>query len=103
MNGKIRDGSMLRMAPLPNTNRKMTARLPVQNAIGNPSIKSSASDPNSRIVSQPMPISRPTLGRLAGDDHDVLDQLREALERHQRRADRHHQLDRPVLDAPFGE
>src|SRR5205823_8845873 len=64
MNGKIRDGSMLRIAPLPNTNRKMTARLPVQNAIGNPSISSSASEPNSRIVSQPMPISRPTYASL---------------------------------------
>ena len=60
MNGKMRDGSILRIAPLPNTNRKITARLPVQNAIGSPSISNSASEPNRRTVSQPMPISRPT-------------------------------------------
>src|SRR5258708_31514392 len=59
MNGKMRDGSMLRIAPLQNTNRKITARLPVQNAIGNPNMSSNASEPNSRIVSQPMPISMP--------------------------------------------
>ena len=64
MNGKMRDGSMLRIAPLPNTNRKITARLPVQNAIGSPSINTNAREPNRRIVSQPMPISRPTYATL---------------------------------------
>src|SRR5947199_9111166 len=104
MNGKIRDGSMLRIAPLPNTNRKMTARLPVQNAIGRPSMSNSASEPNSRMVSQPMPISRPmALGRLTGDEHDVLDQFGNALQHHQSRADRHREFHRPVLDAPFGK
>ena len=59
MNGKIRDGIMLRMALFPNTNRKMVAKLPVQNAIGNPSASSRPSEPNSRTVSQAMSISRP--------------------------------------------
>ena len=48
MNGKMRDGIMLRIAALPNTNRKMTARLPVQNAIGRPSASSTPSEPNSK-------------------------------------------------------
>src|SRR5439155_16942083 len=104
MNGKIRDGSMLRIAPFPNTNRKITARLPVQNAIGRPSMSNSASEPNSRMVSQPMPISRPmALGHLSRDDHDVFDQLGDALQHQQRRADRHGELHPPVLDAALGE
>ena len=48
MNGKMRDGIMFRIAGVPKTNRKITARLPVQNAIGRPSSSSSASEPNSR-------------------------------------------------------
>ena len=59
MNGKMRDGIMLRMAAFPNTNRKMVARLPVQNAIGRPSASSTPSEPNSRSVSHAMSISRP--------------------------------------------
>jgi hypothetical protein len=59
MNGKMRDGIMFRTAGEPNTNRKITARLPVQNAIGRPSISSRASEPNSSSVSQPIPTSRP--------------------------------------------
>ena len=59
MNGKMRDGIMLRMPPLPNTNRKMIARLPVQNAIGRPSASSSVSEPNSSNVSHAIRISRP--------------------------------------------
>src|SRR5882757_286074 len=103
MNGNTRDGSMLSIAPLPNTNRKITARLPVQNAIGSPNISSSASEPNSRMVSQPMPISRPILGGLSLEEHDVLDQLGDTLEDEQRGADGHGELHRPVLDAPLGE
>src|SRR5437016_12631413 len=104
MNGKIRDGSMLRIAPFPNTNRKITARLPVQNAIGKPSMSNSPSEPNRRMVSQPMPISRPMAsGRLARENHDVLDQLGNALQHQQRGADRHRELHRPVLDAPLRE
>ena len=59
MNGKMRDGIMFRMAPLPNTNRKTTARLPVQNAIGRPSASSMPSEPNSRTVSHAISISSP--------------------------------------------
>ena len=59
MNGKMRDGSMFSIAALPNTNRKIMARLPVQNAIGRPSTSSKPSDPNSRSVSHSIPISRP--------------------------------------------
>ena len=59
MNGKMRAGIMLRMAELPNTNRKITARLPVQNAIGRPSASSTPSEPNSRSVSHAISISKP--------------------------------------------
>src|SRR4051812_27011085 len=104
MNGKIRDGIMLRMAGLSKTNRKMTARLPVQNAIGRPSASKIASDPNSRTVSHAMSISSPIAeAPPARDQDDVLEQLREALQHHQESTKRQHQLDRPVLDSPLGE
>ena len=44
-----------------------------------------------------------THGLPAGDENDVFDQLGEALERQQGGTDRHGELDRPVLHAPFGE
>src|SRR5881394_4027403 len=103
MNGKIRDGSMLRIPPFPKTYRNTTARLPVQKAIGRPSINSRPSEPNRRIVSQPMPISRPTSGSLPHDDHHILRELGEALKHHERRTHRNSELDRPILDAPLGE
>ena len=42
MNGKIRDGSMFRIAPFPNTNRNTNARLPSAKVIGTPSIQRQA-------------------------------------------------------------
>ena len=59
MNGKMRDGIMFRIAELPNTNRKMTARLPVQNAIGRPSASKMPSEPNSSSVSHAISMSQP--------------------------------------------
>ncbi len=50
---------MFSTALLPNTKRKIVARLPVQNAIGRPSASNIASPPKRRTVSQPIPISRP--------------------------------------------
>src|SRR6266496_4680754 len=59
MNGKMRDGIMLRIAEFPNRNRNTTAREPVQNAIGSPSASSTPSEPNSSNVSHAISISQP--------------------------------------------
>ena len=104
MNGKMRAGIMFRMAELPNRNRNTTARLPVQNAIGRPSASNMPSEPNSSSVSHAISISQTHgSGSPARQDDDVFDQLGDALQQQQRGADRHHQLHRPVLHAPFGE
>src|SRR5947209_18968634 len=100
MKGKMRAGIMFRMAGLPNTNKKMTARLPVQNAIGRPSASSTPSEPNSSSVSQAMSMSRPiSSAPRPRDEHDIFDQLGQALQQQQRGADRHRQFHRPVLHA----
>src|SRR6266480_6379116 len=104
MKGKMRAGIMLRIAGVPKTNRKMVARLPVQNAIGRPSMSSRASEPKSSRVSHAIGISIPTLLRpLPADQHDVLDELRHTLKDDQGRADWDGQFHRPVLHRPFGE
>src|SRR3954467_7319544 len=104
MKGKMRAGIMFKIAEFPNRKRNNTARLPVQNAIGKPSASSMASEPNSRSVSQAISISQPICSRspVLQDDY-VLDQFRYPLQQQKRSPDRHHQLHRPVLYAPFGE
>src|SRR5262245_34181063 len=104
MNGKMRAGIMLRMAGIPNRNRKMVARLPVQNAIGSPSASKRPREPNRRTVSHAMSISSPMAsGSSTDDEDDIFDELGEPLQCHQRRTDWNHQFDRPVLHAPLGE
>src|SRR4051794_24682743 len=104
MNGKMREGSMFRIAELPKTKRQITARLPVQKAIGSPSISKSARPPNRTRLSQPIESSMPIwLCLPAREQREVLDQLRNALQHDQRRADRDRELHRPVLHRPLGE
>src|SRR5690348_11094582 len=104
MNGKMRAGIMFRMAPLPKTNRKIVARLPVQKAIGSPSMSRRPSEPKRSSDSHWIGISRPISdGLSAGHDQDVLYQLGYALQDDERRAERNGELHRPVLHAPLGE
>src|SRR5438067_3393949 len=104
MNGKMRAGIMLRMALLPNTKRKIVARLPVQNAIGSPSISSRPRPPKSSSDSHWIGISMPISDDLsARHDQDVLRELGDALQDDERGTEGHGELYRPVLHAPFGE
>src|SRR3954451_17467875 len=104
MKGKMRDGIMLRIAEFPNRNRNTTASEPVQNAIGRPRASSAPSEPNRSTVSHAISMSQPmALGSPTRQDDDVFDQFRKTLQQQQRGTDRHHQLHRPILHAPFGE
>src|SRR5437764_715773 len=103
MNGKMRAGIMLRIAGVPKTKRKIVARLPVQNAIGSPSISSSPSEPKSSSESHWIGISKPMSAGLSRHDEDVLHELGDALQHDERRAERDAELDRPVPHAPLGE
>src|ERR1041384_5409163 len=95
MNGKMRAGIILRIAGVPKTNRKIVARLPVQNAIGRPSMSKRPSEPNSSRVSHTIGISMPiSLSSLSPDQHDVLEELGYALQHDQRRPDRQGELHR---------
>src|SRR3954469_14166971 len=104
MNGKMREGIMFRIAELPNTKRQITARLPVQKAIGRPSISSSARPPKRIRLSQPIESSMPIFLCLpAPEQRDVLQQLRYPLQHDQRRADRDGEVPGPVLHGAVGE
>src|SRR3954470_1843543 len=100
MNGKMRAGIMLRIAGVPNTNRQIVARLPVQNAIGSPSMSSSPSPPNRIRLSQPIDSSLPIFLASPPAQHDVLQQLRDALQHDERGPERDRELHRPVLARP---
>ena len=80
------------------------ARPPVQNAIGSPH-QQQHQQAAEQQYGEPFDadLESHASGSPPRHDQDVLEQLADPLQQQQRGADGNRELDRPVLDAPFGE